>query len=335
MNKRVILKQRPDGIPKKEDFEVRIDALQLPLKQGEILVKVEWISADPAQLVWISGVKSYMPPVRIGDTVRAFGVGLIVNSHAAGFKVGTYVSGLLGWQEYCKVHVSKVEKIPMNVNPTLFLGIFGMTGFTSYIAIKVLGKIKKKQVVVVSTAAGAVGSVAVQIAKAEGCKVIGITGTASKIQWLKDIGISDVINYKTENVASSLKTLCPEGIDLYLDNVGGEMLDAVLLNAKKGARMILCGAIQSYGQKKAQPLYLYPLVISKSLKMKGFIVTDYQNKFDEGFRYLESLYKQGNLKYKEDVVDGLENAHTALQKLARGQNDGKMLIKVLHEAPKL
>ncbi|OMJ83208.1 hypothetical protein SteCoe_15924 [Stentor coeruleus] len=357
MNKRVILKQRPDGIPKKEDFEVRVDALQLPLKQGEILVKVEWISADPAQLVWISGVKSYMPPVRIGDTVRALGVGLIVNSHAAGFKVGTYVSGLLGWQEYCKVHVSKIERIPKNVNPSLFLGIFGITGLTSYVAIKVLGKvakkqvvvistaagavgsvavqIAKKQVVVISTAAGAVGSVAVQIAKAEGCKVIGITGTASKVQWLKDIGISEVINYKTDNVASSLKTLCPEGIDLYLDNVGGEMLDAVLLNAKKGARMILCGAIQSYGQKKAQPLYMYPLVISKSLKMKGFIVTDYQNKFEEGLKYLGSLYEKGNLKYKEDVVDGLENAHTALQKLARGQNDGKMLIKVLHEAPKL
>lgn len=276
-----------------------------------------------------------MPPVRIGDTVRALGVGLIVNSHAAGFKVGTYVSGLLGWQEYCKVHVSKIERIPKNINPSLFLGIFGLTGLTSYVAIKVLGKVAKKQVVVISTAAGAVGSVAVQIAKAEGCKVIGITGTASKVQWLKDIGISEVINYKTDNVASSLKTLCPEGIDLYLDNVGGEMLDAVLLNAKKGARMILCGAIQSYGQKKAQPLYMYPLVISKSLKMKGFIVTDYQNKFEEGLKYLGSLYEKGNLKYKEDVVDGLENAHTALQKLARGQNDGKMLIKVLHEAPKL
>jgi NADPH-dependent curcumin reductase CurA len=276
-----------------------------------------------------------MPPVRIGDTVRALGVGIIVNSHAAGFKVGTYVSGLLGWQEYCKVHVSKVEKMPKNVNPSLFLGIFGITGLTSYVAIKVLGKVAKKQVVVISTAAGAVGSVAVQIAKAEGCKVIGITGTASKVQWLKDIGISEVINYKTDNVASSLKTLCPEGIDLYLDNVGGEMLDAVLLNAKKGARMILCGAIQSYGQKKAQPLYMYPLVISKSLKMKGFIVTDYQNKFEEGLKYLGSLYNQGNLKYKEDVVDGLENAYMALQKLAKGQNDGKMLIKVLHGAPKL
>lgn len=276
-----------------------------------------------------------MPPVRIGDTVRALGVGIIVNSHAAGFKVGTYVSGLLGWQEYCKVHVSKVERIPKNVSPSLFLGIFGMTGLTSYVAIKVLGKVAKKQVVVISTAAGAVGSVAVQIAKAEGCKVIGITGTASKVQWLKDIGISEVINYKTDNVASSLKTLCPEGIDLYLDNVGGEMLDAVLLNAKKGARMILCGAIQSYGQKKAQPLYMYPLVISKSLKMKGFIVTDYQSKFEDGLKYLGSLYSQGNLKYKEDVVDGLENAYMALQKLAKGQNDGKMLIKVLHGAPKL
>jgi NADPH-dependent curcumin reductase CurA len=280
-------------------------------------------------------MRSYMPPIKIGETVRALGVGIIVNSHSTGYKVGTYVSGLLGWQEYCKIHVSQVEKIPAAVKPSLYLGIFGMTGLTAYVSVRLLGKAQKKQVVVISTAAGAVGSVAVQVAKAQGCKVIGITGSDEKVQWLKELGIYGVINYKTENVASALKTMCPEGVDMYLDNVGGEMLDAVLMNAKKGSRMILCGAIQSYGLKKAQPVYMYPLVISKSIKMKGFIINDYQDKYEEAIQYLSKLHKKGELTYKEDIVEGLENAYQALQKLATGGNQGKMLIRVLHEAPKL
>ena len=209
-----------------------------------------------------------------------------------------------------------------------------MTGLTAFVGIKDLGKAVKKQVVVISTAAGAVGSVAVQIAKAIGCKVIGITGSAEKAAWLAELGIDGVINYKTENVAASIKSYCPEGVDLYLDNVGGEILDAVLINCKKGARIILCGAIQSY-TKKAQPIFMYPLVIAMSMKVKGFIVTDFYNRYNEAHAFLTNLLNKKKLVYKEDIVDGLENAPLALRKLLSGENFGKLLIRVDHEKPKL
>ena len=275
-----------------------------------------------------------MPPVGLGETVRAFGVGLVINSRSPAVKIGTHVSGLLNWQQFCKIKASKVFKIPKTSTPSLYLGALGMTGLTAFVAIKDLGKAAKKQVVVISTAAGAVGSVALQIAKSIGCRVIGITGSPEKAAWIRELGADGVINYKTENVATELKKLCPEGIDLYLDNVGGEMLDAVLLNAKKGARVILCGAIQSYS-KKAQPLYMYPLIIAMSIKVKGFIVTDYYDRNDEAMQFLGNLLKDGKLKYKEDVIEGLDNAYLALRKLLSGENIGKMLIRVEHDEPRL
>lgn len=276
-----------------------------------------------------------MPPVAIGETVRAGGVGIIIASHSAAFKKGTYVTGLLGWQQFCKIHVSKVSRVPTTATPSLYLGALGMTGLTAYVAIKTLGKAAKKQVVVVSTAAGAVGSVAVQVAKALGCKVVGITGSAEKAEWLNEIGIEFVINYKTENVGASLKKICPEGVDLYLDHVGGSMLDAVLLNANKGSRMILCGAIQSYNQKKPQAMYMYPVIISKSIKVRGFIVTDYYGKMKEAHQFLSGLLSENKLKYKEDVIEGLENGPRALRKLLTGDNVGKTLIRVVHDEAKL
>jgi NADPH-dependent curcumin reductase CurA len=335
MNKKVILKTKVSGIPTKENFEILFEPLSVTLEQGEILLKVEWVSLDPSHIIWLSGVKSYMEPVKIGETVRSLGVGIIVHSNSPGYKTGTYVSGFLGLQQYCKTKVSNVRRIPTNANPCLYLGVLGMTGFTAFIAIKELGKAQKKQVVVISTAAGAVGSVALQVAKNIGCKVVGITGSEEKVKWLKELGADGVINYKTENVANTLKKICPEGIDLYLDNVGGEILDAVLINANKGSRIILCGAINAYSQKKANPVYMYPLIIAMSIKVKGFIVTDYYKKYKEGHDYLYNMYKQGKLKYKEDIIQGLDNVHLGLQKLLSGENIGKMLIRVDHDSPKI
>jgi NADPH-dependent curcumin reductase CurA len=275
-----------------------------------------------------------MPPVRIGDVVRSFGIGTVISSKSY-IQTGSLVSGLLGWQEFCKIKASKLIVLPPIDNPTYYLGVLGMTGLTAYVSMKDLGQIKKKEVVVVSTAAGAVGSIAVQIAKANNCKVIGITGSESKVAWLKDLKLDGVINYKTDNIANSLKTLCPEGIDVYLDNVGGETLDAVLINCKRGARIILCGAIQSYGKKTAQPVYNYPVIISRNIKMIGFVVIDFQDRIAESNAYLSDLLKNGRIKHKEDVVVGVENSYIGLRKLLTGENIGKMIIKVTSDQAKL
>lgn len=275
-----------------------------------------------------------MPPVRIGEVVRSFGIGTVISSKSY-IQTGSLVSGLLGWQEFCKIKASKLFVLPPIDNPTYYLGVLGMTGLTAYLSMKELGQIKKKEVVVVSTAAGAVGSIAVQIAKANNCKVIGITGSESKVAWLKDLKLDGVINYKTDNIANSLKTLCPEGIDVYLDNVGGETLDAVLINCKRGARIILCGAIQSYGKKTAQPVYNYPVIISRNIKMIGFVVIDFQDRIAESNAYLSDLLKNGRIKHKEDVVVGVENSYIGLRKLLTGENIGKMIIKVTSDQAKL
>lgn len=275
-----------------------------------------------------------MPPVKIGEVVRSFGIGTVISSNSS-IPVGSLVSGLLGWQEFCKIHSSKVIQLPMIQNPTYYLGVLGMTGLTAYVSMKELGNIKKKDVVVISTAAGAVGSVAVQIAKASGCKVIGITGSDAKVNWLKEIGLDGVINYKTDNIANSLKHYCPEGIDVYLDNVGGETLDAVLINCKRGARVLLCGAIQGYGKKTSQPVYNYPVAIARNIKMKGFVIIDYQDRFIESNQYLSELLKSGKIKHKEDIVVGIENAYVGLRKLLTGENIGKMIIKVPHDEAKI
>jgi NADPH-dependent curcumin reductase CurA len=334
MNKQVLLKSRPDGLPTSSDFEVVSTPLPT-LSEDEVLVRVDYLSVDPTQvgnfyLVWLSGVTSYMPPVKIGEVVRSFGVGTVISSKSS-IKAGSLVSGLLGWQEFCKIKSSKVIVLPPTSHPTHYLGLLGMTGLTAFVSMKDLGMIKKKDVVVVSTAAGAVGSIAVQIAKATGCKVVGITGSEAKAAWLRQLKLDGVINYKTDNIANSLKTLCPEGIDVFLDNVGGETLDAVLINCKRGARIVLCGAIQSYGKKTAQPVYNYPVIISRNITMIGFVVIDFQHRIAESNQYLNELLAAGKIQHKEDVVVGIENCYLGLRKLLTGENIGKMIISVSNE----
>mmetsp|Transcript_11980 Transcript_11980/g.12061 ORF Transcript_11980/g.12061 Transcript_11980/m.12061 type:complete len:266 (-) Transcript_11980:30-827(-) len=264
------------------------------------------------------------------------GAGIVVFSKSPAFKRGSFVTGFLHWQEYAKVKASDIIRLPSYVNPHLHLGVLGMTGLTAYVAVNEIAKPRKKETMVVSTAAGAVGSIACQLGKIRGCRVIGLSGSDAKNRWLTEIGVDGVINYKTvPNLTQALKNLCPEGIDIYIDLVGGDILDAVLLNIKKYARIVMCGAISSYNLKRAPPIRYYPLIISQSASVEGFIVWEHRNKFDIAVKNLSKWIKENKIKHKEHIVDGIENAPRALRMVMTGENFGKMVVKVEHQSPKI
>lgn len=260
MNKKIILHSRPQGEIQDSDFKIILEPLNAILKQGEVLVRVEWLSIDPGQSVWVSGGRSYILPVPLNGVVKGLGVGYVITSKSPAFKKGNYVSGLLGWQEFSTISASELSKLPSYENPQLYIGVLGITGLTAYFAITEIAKPQKKDIMVVSTAAGAVGSVACQIGKMKGCKVIGICGSDEKCEWLMNVvKIDGVVNYKKEKKLSyALRKLCPEGIDIFIDHVGGKILDAVLANIRKNAKIVLCGAISSYGHRRAVPVHNYP-----------------------------------------------------------------------------
>lgn len=243
---------------------------------------------------------------------------------------------MFNWQEYCKIDYRRVYKLPSQKNPTIYLGVLGFTGMSAYIALIEIARPLGKEVVVVSSAAGSVGSVACQLAKMKGCKVIGIAGSDEKCEWLeKTLKIDAAINYKTGNLAQKLRTVCPNGVDIYIDNVGGEILDAVLLNIKKYSRIVMCGAISGYNLKKNPPIYYYPFVVSMSASMIGFIFDDYKHVFLVALKSLSKWVDEGKIIYREHILNGLENAPKALSMLFTGENKGKMIIKVFSTSVKL
>ncbi|CAG9315428.1 YFMJ_1 [Blepharisma stoltei] len=336
MNKRVILAKRPVDLPKDEDFSVIEEPIG-QLKEGEVLVKVEWLSVDASQRVYISGQRSYTDPVPVGGVIKGLGIGQVIESQSHAFKKGNYVSGLLGWQEYSKLPANHLTLLPPHENPRLFLGVLGITGLTAYFTVNELAKPKQGETMLVSTAAGAVGSLICQMGKMKGCKVIGLTGSDEKCQYLtRELGIDGAINYKkVENLSQAIKAACPDGVDVYIDNVGGEILDAALLNINKYARIVMCGAISSYNKKTAPPVHYYPLIISMSATIVGFIVFDFKNKYGLATKHLSKWLQQKKLKFSEHVVDGLENAPSALRLLLKGENTGKVLVRVTSGSPKL
>jgi len=260
MNRKIILVRRPFGVPEKEDFQLVEEPISQVLKRGEVLVRVEWLSIDPAIRVWISGARSYLDPVAIGSLVKGIGVGIVVNSRSPAFKVNNYVSGFLGWQEFAKVNAKELTKLPSYENPQLYLGVLGITGLTAYFVITDLAKPSRRDTVLVSTAGGAVGSIACQLAKMKGCYVVGITGSHEKASWLlENQAVDTVINYKTEiDLEKAISESCPKGVDIFIDNVGDKLLDQVLLNINRHARIVLCGAISSYNLRRAQGIRNYP-----------------------------------------------------------------------------
>ena len=329
-NRAWVLVSRPKDYFENEN--VRMMELKVPeLATGEFLVKNTWLSFDPTQLNWMKR-DTYVDKIEIGEVVRSFSVGQIVESKNNQFKVGDFVSGLFGWQEYAISDGSFVDRVrPIEfVNPPWYsLSLFGITGMSAYFGVKDIGKVKKGDNFLVSSAAGSVGSVAGQIAKIIGAKVIGIAGGEKKCKWVvAEAGFDYCIDYQKENISEKLSELFPEGIDVYFDNVGGQILDIVLSKIRQNGRIVLCGAISGYGTENFYTLRNYPILISRRARMEGFIVTDFIERFGEAYRDLYIWLKENRLKQREEITFGLENAPDVFKKLFTGANFGKQILKI-------
>jgi NADPH-dependent curcumin reductase CurA len=299
--------------------------------EGEVLVRVLYLSFDPAMRGWMEDRPSYLPPVALGAPMRGGGVGRVVASRHAGFAPGDLVQGLFGWQDYALANGAMLgAKIPPGTPPTWPLGVLGITGLTAYFGMLDLGRPKPGETVVVSGAAGATGSIAGQIAKIQGARVVGIAGGAEKCGWLvREAHYDAAIDYKGEDVGSRLSALCPKAVDVFFDNVGGAILDAVLARLALRARVVLCGGISSYNEAEPPPgpRHLMNLVIQRA-RMEGFIVIDYAARFAEGTAALRRWLDEGRLAHQEDVQEGLENAPRTFLRLFRGENRGKQLLRI-------
>ena len=332
-NRQLVLVHRPIAAVQDTDFELRTTTVPDP-GPGEIAVRVLWLSFDPTQRGWLNDVPSYMPPVQIGEVMRAGAVGQVVASNNDAYAVGDYVQGLFGWQDYVVTDgraMVPVRKVPAGLPPRSMLGVYGVTGLTAYFGLLDVGRPSEGDVVVVSGAAGATGSVAGQIARIMDCTVIGIAGGAEKCAWVRDVARFDaVIDYKSEDVRTRLGELAPNGINLYFDNVGGPTLEACLDHLAMRATVALCGGISSGYTAEALPPgpRNYMQLVIKRARMEGFLVLDYLPRFPEGVAELRRWVERGDLIVAEDVQEGLENAPATLRRLFDGQNLGKQLLKV-------
>jgi NADPH-dependent curcumin reductase CurA len=330
LNRQWLLAARPKGMVKESDFRFHEAPLPKP-GDGDVLVRVRYVSFDPAMRGWMEDRQSYIPPVGIGDVMRAGAVGEVVESRHPDFEPGEWVQGLFGWQDYAVLPgalLGRGAKLAEGTPPTWPLGVLGITGLTAYFGMLDLGQPKAGETVVVSGAAGATGSVAGQIAKIQGARVVGIAGGVEKCGWLvKQAHYDAAIDYKGEDVATRLAALCPKGVDVYFDNVGGEILDAVLGRLAQRARVVLCGGISGYNEEAPPPgpRNLMNLVIQRA-RMEGFIVIDYLPRFGEGVAALAKWVQEGRIVHQEDVQKGLENAPRTFLRLFRGQNRGKQLL---------
>ena len=330
INLRILLKSRPVGFPTEDDFQIMESPIPEP-EEGEILVKVEWLSLDPYMRGRMNDAKSYASPVEIGEVMVGGAAGRVINSRSPAFSVGDTVEGRLGWQKYALSDGSGVRKVDESLGPLqTSIGILGMPGLTAYFGFLDVCAPKPGETVVVSAASGAVGQIVGQIGKIMGCRVIGTAGSDSKVQYIvEELGFDSGINYKTQNVVEALDEECPEGIDVYFDNVGGLVTDAVMDRLNIRARIAVCGQISQYNLKEPDlaPRNLGILTRSQA-KMEGFLVFAYENRYDEGLNMMAKWIKEDRLRYKEDVVEGLENAPRTFIGMLNGENFGKTLIKV-------
>ncbi|PAU64001.1 NADP-dependent oxidoreductase [Pseudomonas indica] len=329
-NRQFILAQRPTGAIDDNTFSLAENPVGEPA-DGQILVENLYLSLDPAMRGWLNDAKSYIPPVQIGETMRALGVGKVIASRHPGFAVGDHVSGLTGIQDYYLGETKGFHKVdPQQAPLPRYLSALGMTGMTAYFALLDVGEPKAGETVVISGAAGAVGSVAGQIAKIKGCRVVGIAGGQDKCRYLvEELGFDGAIDYKNEDVHAGLKRECPKGVDVYFDNVGGDILDAVLSRINLKARIVICGAISQYNNKQAVkgPANYLSLLVNRA-RMEGMVVFDYASRFPEALRDIAGWLASGQLKSKEDIVEGLETFPQTVQKLFTGENFGKLVLKV-------
>ena len=329
--KQIILSSRPKGKPVLENFQT--NSVELPeIKEAEILLEAMYWSVDPYMRGRMNDAKSYAPPFEIGKPITGGVIAKVLKSNAANFKENDIVTGNLPWQQYCITTEKGLLKIDTLLAPaSYYLGVLGMPGLTAYFGLMHIGKPKVGETVVVSGAAGAVGIVVGQIAKLQGCRVVGIAGSDEKVKLLKEaFGFDEVINYKTTpNIKKSIAEVCPKGVDIYYDNVGGEISDAVISNINFNARIVLCGQIALYNSTEV-PMgpRLQPMLLTRSVLMQGFIVGNYQSQFPEGFSHLSLWLKEGKLKYKETMVKGFDKLPSALLGLFSGDNMGKMIVEV-------
>jgi len=326
------LAARPVGLPKRSDWTYSEEPVR-DLKPGEVLVKILYISLDPAMRGWMNEGRSYIAPVGIGDVMRAGAAGRVIASKNDRFAVGDAVTGALGVQEYAYSDGTGLIKVDTKVAPLpVFLGTLGMPGLTAYFGLFEVGQPKAGDTVVVSAAAGAVGAVVGQLAKIKGCRAVGIAGGAEKCRYVVDeLGFDAAVDYKHEAVFESLKKHCPKGIDVYFDNVGGEILDACLALLARGAGIPVCGAISQYNSKAIEGPKNYLSLLINRARMQGFVVFDYADHYQEAAVQMAGWMMAGKLKTREDIVAGLETFPETLLKLFTGENNGKLVLKVADE----
>jgi len=334
VNKQWRLASRPQGLIRASDFEWTQEALPVP-GDGELLVRIIHLSLDPAIRGWVMDAKSYMPPVALGEVMRGIGLGVVEQSKHAKFKVGDLVQGLLGWQTYALSDGLGLARLPKEGVPdlTAYLGLLSMVGPTAYFGLLDVGKPEAGETLLVSAAAGAVGSIVGQIGKIKGCHVVGIAGSEEKCRWITEtLGFDAAINYKTEDIRGGLKTHCPNGIDIFFDNVGGDILDSVLTRINVKGRIVVCGLISQYNAEKPVPgPYHFSSILTQRLRVQGFVFGDYLDRIQEAVTDLGKWLAQGKIQYRVHVVKGLDKAPQAVNMLFDGSNQGKLIVKVSEE----
>ncbi len=338
MNRQFRLAARPVGLAKASDWSLTTEAIPEP-GEGQVLVKVLQLSLDPAMRGWMNEGRSYIPPVGIGEVMRAGGVGKVIASKNPLHPLGDHVAGAFGVQEYCLIDGEDfartgLRKIDLHLGSLpQWLNVLGMPGMTGYFGLLEVGRPKPGDTVVVSGAAGAVGQAVGQVAKIKGCRAVGIAGGKAKCDFVvEDLRYDACIDYKAGNLKDGLKQHCPRGVDVYFDNVGGDILDTVLTRIGRGARIVVCGAISQYNSTapvKGPANYLSLLV--NRARMEGMVVFDYAARYDEAVRDIAQWMREGKLVSREDVVEGIEQFPSALNRLFSGENFGKLVLKVADE----
>jgi NADPH-dependent curcumin reductase len=330
VNHQFQLAARPVGLPKPTDWRYAEEPVPQP-GDGEVLVKILYVGLEPAMRGWMNESRSYIPPVAIGEVMRGFAAGEVIASNFPGLAVGDHVSGLLGVQEYAVASGNAVFKADTGLAPLeAYLGTLGMPGMTAYFGLIDIGRPAEGETVVVSGAGGAVGGVVGQIAKLKGCRVVGIAGGSEKCSYVEELGFDAAVDYKSDDLMKALGEACPKGIDVYFDNVGGEILDAALANLARHARVVLCGAISQYNSTNGMrgPSNYMSLLVNHAT-MTGFVFSDYLDRLGEAAQTLGGWVAAGELSSREDIAEGgLEAFPDTLLRLFRGENTGKLVLKV-------
>jgi NADPH-dependent curcumin reductase CurA len=333
INRQWLLAKRPAGMVDESCFRLHEEPAPVATEDGDVVVRNLMLSCDPTQRGWISR-DTYLPAVRIGEVMRSGAGGRVIASKSPDFAVGDLVTGMLGWQDYALVKSrapgSRLMKLPPGVPLELAMGVLGLTGITAYFGLLEVGRPKAGDTVLVSGAAGATGSVVGQIARIKGCRAIGLAGGKDKCDWLvKEAKFDAAIDYKSEDVAPRVKELCPKGVDVYFDNVGGETLDTALAQLAMGGRVVLCGAIATYNDTDLRPGPKHYLnLLLKRGRMEGFLVLDYLPRALEAVMQLWTWVREGQIAHRVDVAEGLESAPRALMRLFTGDNQGKQLVRI-------